>query len=435
MTRGPGFASLRPLAAWLVILPTLALAIGSGVALFLWLLDLVTRWQWQTPALLFLLPLTGLLSHVLYAKVGGRAGEGNALLFRELLTPRDGVPLRMAPLVLLGTLLTHLGGGSAGREGTAIQIGGSLASTLDRWGSRLSPSRWQPGEDEQRRLLRCGLAAGFGAVFGTPLAGALFALEVLTVARPTVRDLLTCLLAALGADLVTSSWGIGHTAFPQLSLAALRIAAADPVLLAKVLVAALLFGVAGSLFAEAVHFVTRLLQRHTPRSWLHPVLGSLVVMGAVLLLGSRDYLGLGVLPPPGGEVSIVTSFDASASIPAWAALAKLGFTAVTVGSGFKGGEVTPLFFVGSTLGHSLALWLQAPVALFAGLGLVAVFAAATRTPLACTVMGLELFGVETALYLAVACFAASAVAGARRIYPHLRRAAAPVLHGAHDPHH
>ncbi len=420
MTRGPGIASLRPLAAWLVILPTLALAIGSGVALFLWLLDLVTRWQWQTPALLFLLPLTGLISHTLYEKVGGRAGEGNALLFRELLTPRDGVPLRMAPLVLLGTLLTHLGGGSAGREGTALQIGGSLASTLDRWGRRLSPSRWQPGDNAERLILRAGIAAGFGAVFGTPLAGALFALEVLRSPRPTGRQalsgLLVCLVAALGADAVTLSWGITHTAYPQLSRSALAIGPADPRLFAKVMLAALGFGAAGVLFAAATRMVDRQLRLHVTRRWLHPVLGSLVVIAAVLLLGTRDYLGLGVVPPPNGAVSIVSSFEADAAIPGWAAFAKLGFTAVTVGSGFKGGEVTPLFFVGSTLGHTVGHLLQAPVALFAALGFVAVFAAATKTPLACTIMGLELFGGEMALYLAVACFTAWAVSGRLGIY-------------------
>jgi H+/Cl- antiporter ClcA len=143
-------------------------------------------------------------------------------------------------------------------------------------------------------------------------------------------------------------------------------------------------------------------------------------------------LGLGVLPPPGGHASIVTSFDPTAAIPPWAALAKLGFTAVTVGSGFKGGEVTPLFFIGSTLGHTLGTVLDAPIALFAALGFVAVFAAATRTPIACIVMGLELFGSDVPLYLAVACIAASAVSGNWRIYAHLRRDAEPVRHAKRD---
>jgi len=422
MTRSPLVGSPWSLAVWLVLLVALVLAIGSGVALFLWLLDLVTRWQWQTPALLFLLPIAGLLSYLLYQEFGGRANQGNALLFSEILSPRDGLPLRMAPLVLLGTLLTHMSGGSAGREGTALQIGGSLASTLDRWTRRLAPTRWQPDDQHQRLMLRAGVAAGFGAVFGTPWAGAFFALEVLTHPRLGLQQALTglviCLLAAFGADAVTLAWGITHTAYPTLSRAALGIGAADPALVGKTLLAALGFGAAGLLFAEATHTVARQLSTRVSRRWLHPVFGSVLVIAAVLLLGTRDYLGLGVEPPPGGVVSIVTSFDANADVPAWAAFAKLGFTAVTVGSGFKGGEVTPLFFVGSTLGNTFGHLLHAPIALFAALGFVAVFAAATKTPLACTVMGLELFGGEMALYLGVACYAARAVSGRFSIYAH-----------------
>jgi len=422
MSRGPLLGPPRSLAVWLTVLAALMLAVGSGVALFLWLLDVVTRWQWHAPALLFLLPLAGLLSHTLYQQLGGPANQGNALLFSEILNPREGLPLRMAPLVLLGTLLTHLGGGSAGREGTALQIGGSLASTLDRWTRRLAPTRWQPDTDHERLLLRAGVAAGFGAVFGTPLAGALFALEVLTAPRPSamqaLASLVVCMLAAFGADAVTLAWGITHTSYPTLTRAALGIGAADLTLVGKVLLAALGFGAAGLLFAAATVAVATQLKAQVGRRWLHPVMGSAVVIAAALLLGSRDYLGLGVQPPPGGTVSIVTSFDPSANIPSWAAFAKLGFTAVTVGSGFKGGEVTPLFFVGSTLGNTLGQLLHGPVALFAALGFVAVFAAATKTPLACTVMGLELFGGEMALYLGVACFAARAVSGRLSIYAH-----------------
>ncbi|NJM94804.1 MAG: hypothetical protein HC842_09195 [Cytophagales bacterium] len=186
-------------------------------------------------------------------------------------------------------------------------------------------------------------------------------------------------------------------------------------LLVKVALAGLLFGWASRLFAWLSHAIKDYGQRFLPRPWLAPVLGAVLVLGISWALGTRDYLGLGVQAAEPGGVSIVGAFSPGGAQPlSW--LWKLLLTAITLGMGFKGGEVTPLFFIGATLGNSLAVLLGAPVDLLAGLGFIAVFAGATNTPLACTLMGVELFGGEHVLYYALACWVAYYASGHSGIY-------------------
>lgn len=410
---------VRYFARWLVLVAPVSALIGSAVAFFLWALEAATRTRLATPWLLWLLPAAGIVVGLAYHRWGKSSEGGNNLIVDEIHEPGGGVPGRMAPLVLLGTLATHLFGGSAGREGTAVQMGGSIASTIDRLiFSRLAGSRFgqwfQLDEDDQRQLLQAGIAAGFGAVFGTPITGAIFALEVLTIGRLTYLALVPCLLASVLADWTTRAWGIHHTLYPHLTLENLGVTHLDPMLLAKVAVAAVAFGIVSTAFAEITHLLGHGFRAAIARSWLRPAVGGLLVIALAFIVGP-DYLGLGVTPNVPGGVSIVSSFSA-ATIPGWAWGAKLVFTAVTLASGFKGGEVTPLLFVGATLGHTLATLLHAPVALFAALGFVAVFAGATNTPLACTIMGVELFGADAAIYIAAACFLAYLFSGHSGIY-------------------
>lgn len=410
---------------WLALSGVLGAAVGSAVAFFLWSLDEVTLAHGRHPWLLYFLPLAGALSGLVYQRWGREVEGGNNLIIEQIHEPGGGVPGRLAPLVLGGTLLTHLFGGSAGREGTAVQMGGSLAGTLGAW-LRLDP-------DEMRLLLMAGVAAGFGAVFGTPLAGAIFALEVLTIGRMDYRGLIPCVIAALVGDRVTTAWGIAHTHYviePPGGEAA--SAAFDGLRLAKVALAATIFGLASVLFAELTHGVNRLGKRLIAIPWLRPAAGGAVIVALVWLLGRRDYLGLGVVAGPGtpDAVTIVSCFrpEGAEWLSWWW---KLLFTAVTVGSGFKGGEVTPLFFIGAALGHVLGVLLGVPVDWMAGIGFVAVFAGATNTPLACTIMAVELFApgregllsAGFAVDAAVACFLAYFMSGHSSIYTAQRREA------------
>ena len=406
---------VRYLARWSVRIAPVAAAVGSAVAFFLWALDVATRTRWAHPWLLWWLPVGGVVVGGLYHWRGKSAEGGNNLIMDEIHEPGGGVPGRMAPLVLFGTLVTHLFGGSAGREGTAVQMGGSLASTFDRLLFSRLPGWFQLDEEERRILLQTGVAAGFGAVFGTPITGAIFALEVLAIGRLSYAALVPCLLAALLGDWVTGAWGIRHTEYPALSLSRLGVGHLDLVLLGKVAVAAAAFGLASSLFAETTHALARGFKRLVSRAWLRPALGAGIVILLSTALGTTDFLGLGVTSPERGAATILSAFQDGNALP-WTWLLKLLFTAVTLSAGFKGGEVTPLFFVGAWLGHTLGVWLDAPVPLFAAMGFVAVFAGATNTPLACAVMGIELFGADAAIYLATASFVAYLFSGHSGIY-------------------
>lgn len=389
---------------WAAYCAALAAAVGTAVAWFLFLLDRATSARFAHPWLLYALPAAGAAVAALYHLGGKDAERGNNLIMDEIHEPGAGVPARMAPLVFVGTIATHLCGGSAGREGTAVQMGGSLAALVART-LRLSP-------EDRRTMLMAGVAGGFGAVFGTPLAGAVFAMEVLAIGSLRYDAVLPCLMSALLSDWVCRAlWGVRHADYHMSGIAS---AAGGGVLILKVAAAGVCFGLAGALFAWLAHR-SQALFRRLGHPVLRPVAGAAVVIALVQLLGTREYLGLGVTSPDPRDVTIFSSFSAGGA-HAFSWLWKSVFTAVTLGSGFKGGEVTPLFFVGASLGNALAGPLAAPASLFAALGLAAVFAGATNTPLACTIMGVELFGAEHVVPLAVACFVAYLFSGHAGVY-------------------
>jgi len=418
----------RHLLYWTMLIVPVSIAVGSLVALFLWLLDLATVTRWQNLWLIFLLPFAGLLITFLYKTYGKNSDAGNNLIMDEIHKPGGGVPFRMTPLVLFSTIITHLFGGSAGREGTAVQMGGSIASLFSKW--------YKLKHRDKRILLMCGMAAGFGAVFGTPIAGAVFALEVLAIGRIKYDALIPCFIASVLADITCSAYGIHHThysiAFIKDSKQSLPFISFDLWLLFKVIVAGAAFGMAGFLFAETSHSIKNASSKYIHNKWITPIIGGVLVIAISYALGTFDYLGLGVTNLKGG-VSIVSAFTANGS-DSWSWMWKLLITAITLSTGFKGGEVTPLFFIGATLGNTLATISGSPVDLFAGLGFIAVFAGATNTPLACTFMGIELFGSNNVVYYAVACFTAYYFSGHSGIYGSQRMAVSK-FHVTNDKEH
>ena len=377
------------LGAWVGVLA------GCASAFFLTALSWATEYREAHPAILWGLPVAGAGIAWLYGRFGKLAAGGNNLILEHIHHPQGWVPFRMAPLILVTTVLTHLFGGSAGREGTAVQMAGSLADAATR------PLRLS--RPERRLLLMSAISGGFGSVFGTPLAGMVFGLEVLSVGRLRYDALVPCFVASYVGDVICRAWGVQHHHYlvgPVPSL--------TPWLVLLVVFSGLLFGATSFLFAECTDEVQRVMQSRVTRAWLRPVLGGSAVVALTYALGTRDYLGLGI-------PLIERSFSAEGVFVGAFAL-KLLFTAVTLGSGFKGGEVTPLFCIGATLGAAIAQLTGQPTGFFAALGFVAVFAGAANTPLACVLMGIELFGSALGVPLATACIVSYVISGHRGIY-------------------
>jgi H+/Cl- antiporter ClcA len=384
------------LARWIVLGVVVGVLAGLASAGFLASLTWATNLREANSWLLFGLPLAGFAVGLAYHYGGGRSTEGNNLIIDEIHDPQAWVPRRMAPLVFGGTVLTHLFGGSAGREGTALQMSGSLTDGFSR-AARIA-------KVDRRLLLIAALAGGFGAVFGVPLAGCVFALEVQALGRIRYDAIVPAMTASLVGDLVVRGLGVSHTPVPV-------IGAVDvtPLLVGKVLVAGLAFGATALLFSELTHGIRNVFRTTVRWAPARPLVGGVLIIAMTYAVGSRDYLGLS-LP------LITKSLAGGAGVVAAAFALKLLFTSVTLGSGFQGGEVTPLFVIGATLGAALGHVLGVPVPLLAGIGFVAVFAGATNTPLACTIMGVELFGSAPIVLIAVACIASYVVTGERGIY-------------------
>jgi H+/Cl- antiporter ClcA len=307
----------RLLLRWLLIIVPISVTVGSVVALFLWLLDLATVTRGDHPWLLYLLPIAGLAVVFSYRVVGRNAEAGNNLILDEIHKPGAGVPGRMAPLVLVGTVATHLFGGSAGREGTAVQIGASITEQFCSW--------FKLSQDDRRLMLTAGIAAGFGACFGTPLAGTIFALEVLAVGRIKFDAVIPALFAAAIADLVCTAWGAPHTQYQIGYLEEVVLwkehMGFNLLLTGKVMLAAVAFGLAGYLFGELMHLLKDVFKVVLKNAYLIVFVGGLIVIGLTHLIGNTDYLGLGVAATREGGVSILSAFEPG-GITGWSDLCK-----------------------------------------------------------------------------------------------------------------
>jgi H+/Cl- antiporter ClcA len=387
---------LTALGQWIVLGSLVGMLCGASSALFLWLLERATALRTAHEVIVYTLPVAGLVIGAVYERLGESIKAGNNLVIDTIHDEGPELPLRMAPMVLVGTVLTHVFGGSAGREGTAVQMGASITDFVSH---RLRVSR-----GVRRQLLAAGVAGGFGSVFGTPIAGAVFGLEFVVLGRIEYDALVPALVASVIGDMTTRALGIRHTPYPAAPLVALT-----PILLLKWLFFAAAVALVTVIFIELTHFIKKQGERHVPRLPLRLFLGGLVVVALWKLVGTSDYLGLGV-------PTIVRAFE-DPQLPVYAFALKLVFTAVTLGAGFLGGEVTPLFFVGAALGSVLARLLVIPIGLGAGVGLAAVFAASSNTPLALSIMAMELVGARIFPHVVLVSVVAYLLTGHRSIYP------------------
>jgi H+/Cl- antiporter ClcA len=386
---------------WLALGTCVGVACGLASGAFLLMLDRATRFRVDHGAIVYTLPLAGLVIGLLYERWGQSIKGGNNLVIDTIHEGRAQIPTRMAPMVLVGTVLTHLFGGSAGREGTAVQMGASLADAIAH--------RFRLHDEGRRQLIAAGIAGGFGSVFGTPIAGMLFGLEVVWIGRIEYHALLPALVASIVGDVVTRACGVVHTGYPVVGFHAM-----SPLLALKWLGFGVAVAATSSSFVELTHGLKRLLEKHIPRLPLRMMAGGIAVVAMWKAIGSSDYLGLGV-------PTIVRAFTDPA-LPPYAFAAKVVFTSVTLSAGFLGGEVTPLFFIGATLGATLGRLMGIPIDLAAGVGLASVFAAAANTPLSLSIMAVELLGANSMPHVVIVSVVAYLVAGHRGIYPSQRLA-------------
>jgi len=396
---------------WVLLGVAVGIACGLASAFFLTALERVTHFRTGHEGIVYWLPLAGLVIGVLYSWLGAPIRGGYNLVLDTLHTDGKQVPLRMAPMVLIGTVLTHLFGGSAGREGTAVQMGASLADGIAHALGLKGHTR--------RQILAAGIAGGFGSVFGTPIAGTMFALEVLSLGRIEYDALLPALVAAVIGDLTTRALGVTHTPYPR--PAALEL---SPAIFGKWIVFGLLVGLVTLVFVELLHRLKKLLEQRVKLLPVRMMMGGIAVVLMWKIAGTSDYLGLGV-------PTILRSFT-DPDLPRAAFAWKLVFTVVTLGTGFLGGEVTPLFFVGAALGNVLARLLGLPIDLGAGIGLAAVFGAAANTPIALSIMAVELLGSSVFPHVVIVAVVAYIASGHRSIYPSQRIGRAKLASRRHD---
>lgn len=388
------FPLLYFLLKWMTLSTVVGMLVGSASAILLISLEWAASTRESNLWIIWLLPIGGLVSGLMYHHLGKRSEKGNNLIIEESLKPSKIIPILMAPLVLIGTIITHLLGGSAGREGTAVQMGGSIADQFSRF--------FKIDSGDRKILLVMGISAGFASVFGTPLAGSVFALEVLILGRMRYEAIIPSFLVAIVANYACDLWPIHHTHYSIPSTPELT-----PLNMLWAILAGIIFGLTALLFSKSTHSWGKLFKTKIHYPPMRPFIGGAVVALAVYLIGTTKYIGLGV-------PTIVESFNAEMN--PYDFLVKILFTSFTLGAGFKGGEVTPLFYIGATLGNALIWFVPLPMPLLAGMGFVAVFSGATNTPIACTLMGIELFGAESGVYIAIACVVAYLFSGHSGIY-------------------
>ncbi len=383
---------VKALGKWLLVSSLVGLLCGLLGSAFHLGVEKATELREANAWVIYTLPAAGLLAVAIY-RILRVEGQSTNNILSEIQKGR-GVSIALIPAIFLTTLLTHLAGGSAGREGAALQMGGGIGYGMGRL-LRLD-------DRDLRTATMTGMAAFFSALFGTPLAATIFAMGVVSVGLLYHAAFLPCFIASLTAYGISLLLGVEPTRF------AVAAPALTPLMLLRVAILAAACGILSAIFCGALHYTEANLKKRIPNLWLRAFLGGTVLLGLTLLVGRSDYNGAGM--------RVITAAVEQGQAAPTAFLWKIVFTALTLSVGFKGGEVVPCFFIGATFGCIVGPLLGIPAGFAAALGLVAVFCGSVNCPMASMVLAVELFGAGGMLFYALACGLSYVLSGYRGLY-------------------
>ncbi|SHM78302.1 chloride channel protein [Gracilibacillus kekensis] len=391
--------------SWIIFGGIIGIVVGSTTTLLLEINDYLgddirAKRDW----LIILLPFGGLLIGYIYMNYGkvylnhtnNDMAKSNNLVIDSVHGKKE-VPLRMGPVVYLATFITVLFGGSTGREGAAVQMGGSVASAVNRF--------FKVNNLDKKILMMSGISAGFGSAFGAPITGAVFGMEMAALGKLKLEAFVPCLMASfVGHYITTAAWGHKHEEFIIQTLPEKSIITFIIIILLSVL-----FSLISVLYCQLRHGIEKVSENifkknHMKRAFV----GGILIVLLTWMVGSQDYNGRGLQ-------MLEQSF--TEDVPPFAFLAKLVFTAITLGSGFFGGEAIPLFFIGATLGNALHTFIDLPLSFLAALGLIAVFCGGANTPIAAFLLAMEIFDGKGLEYFFVACLVSYLFSGHHGLWP------------------
>ena len=405
---------IKTLSKWLYLGCIVGLVVGIAASLFGHTLIATNNLRTQYPLIVLALPFGGLVIAWLY-KTFGKTDRGTNTVIASIHSNVQ-IPFRMAPMIFLSTTITHLCGGSAGREGAALQLGGSIAGKLARW-MKLT-------ENSTRLMVLCGMSAGFSALFGTPLAAAVFSMEVVHVGVMHYSALVPCVTSAMIAHFVAGGMKIPPEVFPIAAVPEMTV-----VTFFSVVLFAAVVGAVSILFCHILHQADHLYQKFLKHPYLRIFIGGCLVVALSALPGGSLYLGSGM-----GIIEEILHHGGSVPIAAF--FLKMVFTALTLGAGFKGGEIVPSFTVGAAFGCVTAAIVGLPMELIAACGMVGVFCGVTNSPITSLLVAFELFGFEGMPYYLVTIAVSYLVSGHYSLYHEQRithsKAGMTLLHAEHQ---
>lgn len=379
---------------WVLLSCLIGLVGGLIGSAFYSAVVLATGFREANPWMIYLLPFSGILIVFLYRAARMTHDPGTNIMIDSIIDAHHDVPLRMAFLIFVSTVITHLFGGSVGRESAALQIGGCFGSGVGKL-LRLD-------ERSQKLIIMCGMSALFSAVFGTPVTATVFVIEFISVGIMHYSALVPCLMAAYTARLVATFFGIHAETYTIVETVSFGFSTC-----LRVLALGAVCAVVGILFCLALHSAAHFLRKYIPDSYVRILAGGTIVMCLTVLSGTYDYNGTGAR---------VIEAAISGHAVWYAFLLKIIFTAVTLSTGYKGGEIVPSFFIGATMGCVVGPLLGLPASLSAGLGLIGVFCAVVNCPLASIILSVELFGSEDLVLFAIVCVVSYMLSGPFSLY-------------------